>query len=120
MKGSLIRRGPRSWRLKYDLPRARPGERQRRYVTLRGTKAQAQAEAAKILANLATGAHVDPSSETVIAFVERWLMDWADSNVSHKTFTRYEQLLRKHLCARVGAVPIQKLRAADRCRRSMF
>jgi Phage integrase, N-terminal SAM-like domain len=120
MKGSLVRRGPRSWRLKYDLPRARPGKRERRYVTLRGTKAQAQAEAAKILASLATGAHVDPSGETVAAFVERWLKDWADSNVSHKTFTRYEQLLRKHLCARVGAVPIQKLRAADRCRRSMF
>jgi integrase len=61
MKGSLTRRGPRSWRLKYDLPRARPGERERRYITLHGTKAQAQAEAAKVLAGLATGAHVDPS-----------------------------------------------------------
>jgi hypothetical protein len=113
MKGSLTRRGPRSWRLKYDLPRARPGERERRYITLHGTKAQAQAEAAKVLAGLATGAHVDPSVETVAAFVARWLKDWADSNVSNKTFTRYEQLLRKHLCARIGAMPIQKLRAAD-------
>jgi integrase len=113
MKGSLTRRGPRSWRLKYDLPRARPGERQRRYVTLHGTKAQAQTEAAKILASLATGAHVDPSGESVTAFVERWLKDWADDNVSNKTFTRYEQLLRKHLCACLGSVPIQKLRAAD-------
>jgi integrase len=33
--------------------------------------------------------------------------------VSKKTYTRYEQLLHKHLCARVGAIPIQKLRAAD-------
>jgi integrase len=113
MKGSLTRRGPRSWRLKYDLPRVRAGERERRYVTLHGTKAQAQAEAAKILASLATGTHVDPSGESVAAFVERWLKDWADNNVSNKTFTRYEQLLRKHLCARVGSVPLQKLRPAD-------
>ena len=46
-------------------------------------------------------------------FAERWLRDWADDNVSNKTWTRYAQLLRKHLCARVGTVPIQKLRAAD-------
>ena len=113
MRGSLTRRGSKSWRLKYDLPRAHPGARERRYVTLHGTKAQAQAEAAKVLAGLATGLYVDPSGETVAAFVERWLKDWADSNVSNKTFTRYEQLLRKHLCARVGSVPLQKLRPAD-------
>ena len=113
MKGHLTRRGERSWRLKYDLPRARPGERQQRSVTLRGTRKEAQAEAAKILASVAGGTHVDPSGETVASFVERWLRDWADANISHKTFTRYEQLLRKHLCAHVGSIPLQKLRAAD-------
>jgi integrase len=113
MKGYLERRGERAWRLKYDLPRARPGERQQRSVTLHGTRKEAQAEAARILASLATGAHVDPSAETVASFVERWLRDWADANISHKTFTRYEQLLRRHLCARVGSIPLQKLRAAD-------
>jgi integrase len=49
----------------------------------------------------------------VAQFVERWLRDWADSNVSNKTFTRYAQLLRKHVAGRVGSTPIQKLRAAD-------
>jgi integrase len=112
MNGSLTRRGKRSWRLKFDVA-GTAGRRQTKYVTLRGTRAQAQAEAAKIMAGVVTGAHVDPSAETVAAFVERWLRDWADSNVSHKTWTRYSQLLRKHLAARVGSIPIQKLRAAD-------
>jgi integrase len=47
------------------------------------------------------------------AFVERWLRDWANNNVSNKTWTRYAQLLRKHFASRLGSVPIQKLRAAD-------
>src|SRR5262249_50828498 len=111
MKGSLTRRGQRSWRLKYDL--ASNGKRETRYVTIKGTKAQAQAQAAKILATIATGEHVDPSGETVAQFVERWLRDWADSNVSNQTWAGYAQMLRKHLCARVGSVPIQKLRAPD-------
>ena len=55
---------------------------------------------------------VDPAGDRR-TFVERWLRDWADDNVSHKTLTRYEQLLRKHLCAHVGSIPLQKLRAAD-------
>jgi integrase len=113
MRGHLTKRG-RAWRLKYDLPVDAPTKgRQTRYVTLHGTKAQAQAQMAKILASVAGGTHVDPSGETVAAFVERWLADWADANVSHKTWTRYAELLRKHLCARVGRVPLQKLRAAD-------
>jgi integrase len=111
VKGNLTRRGERSWRLKYDLGSGPNGDRQTRYVTLKGTKAQAQAEAAKILASVADGAHVDPSSETVAQFIERWLRDWADANVSNKTWTRYAQLLRKHVASRIGATLIQKLRA---------
>jgi integrase len=111
--GNLTRRGAKSWRLKYDTPGAQAGRRRTHYITLRGTKAEAQREAARILASVASGTHVDPSSETVAAFVERWLADWANSNVSNKTWTRYAQLLRKHLCGHVGSIPLQKLRAAD-------
>jgi integrase len=111
VKGNLTRRGEHSWRFKYDV--SGNGKRETRYVTLRGTKAQAQAEAAKIMASLATGLHVDPSSETVAAFVERWLADWAAANVSARTYEGYAQMLHKHLSSRVGKLPIQKLRADD-------
>ena len=109
--GNLTRRGTRSWRLKYDVPGN--GKRETRYVTLKGTLKEAQAQATKILATVASGTHVDPSTETVAQFIERWLKDWADSNVSNKTWTRYAQLLRKHVAGRVGRVPIQRLRADD-------
>lgn len=114
MKGSITRRGKNSWRIKFDLGTDPvTGKRQTRFHTFRGTKAQAQIEAAKLIAGAATGQYVDASKETVTQFVERWLRDWAAANVSNKTFTRYEQLLRKHVCARVGNLPIQKLKAAN-------
>jgi integrase len=112
VRGNLTRRGKSSWRLKYDLDPDGSG-RQTRYATLKGTRVQAEAEAAKIIASIGTAEHVDASGESVTAFTERWLRDWADSNVGHKTWTRYEQLLRKHLCRHRGSVAIQKLRAAD-------
>jgi integrase len=111
MRGHLNRRGERSWRLKYDVPGN--GRRETRYVTLKGTRKEAQAQASQILASVATGLHVDPSTETVAAFVERWLRDWADSNVSNQTWAGYQQMLRKHLSSRVGKMPIQKLKPAD-------
>jgi integrase len=113
MRGNITRRGKRSWRIKFDVETSAAGERETKYVTVRGTKAQAEAEAAKIISGITTGQYVDASRETVAQFAERWLRDWAAGNVSNKTFDRYGQLLHKHVCARVGSLPIQKLRAAN-------
>jgi integrase len=114
MKGNLTRRGKSSWRLKFDIGRDPvTDQRTTKFVTLRGTKAQARAEAIRIIASATTGAYVDPSRLTVGEFAERWLRDWADSNVSNKTWTRYAQLLRRHVCTRIGSIPIQKLGAAE-------
>ena len=74
---------------------------------MRGTKKEAEVEAAKIVAGLSNGAHVESSKETVAQFAERWLRDWAD--VSAATAQRYEQLLRLHVSGRIGQMPIQKL-----------
>jgi len=112
-RGNLTRRGARSWRLKFDAGRdPATGRRITKFVTLHGGRKEAQAQASKILASVAGGMAVDPSTETVAQFIERWLADWADSNVGNTTFTRYAALLRKHVAARVGSVPIQKLQAA--------
>jgi hypothetical protein len=113
MRGNITRRGKNSWRIKFDVPGTAPGKRETRYVTIRGSKARANAEAAKIIASVVTGAFVDPSRETVASFIERWLRDWASQNLGGKAYERYAELLRKYVVPRVGGLPIQKLRAAD-------
>jgi integrase len=82
-------------------------------VTLKGNKAQAQAEAAKIIAAAVSGTFVDSSRETVANFIERWLRDWASQNLGGKAYERYAELMRKYVVPRVGTLPIQRLRAAD-------
>jgi len=113
-RGNVTRRGRNSWRVKFDLG-ADPvtGRRLTRFVTVRGTKRQAQAELTKLLSSADTGAYVDPHRETVAEFAARWLRDWAAGNISNKTYSRYEELLRVHVVPRIGVIPIQKLRAAD-------
>jgi integrase len=114
MRGNLTRRGKSSWRLKFEAGRDLVTQaRITKYVTLKGTKTQAQAEAAKIIASAVTGEFVDLSQETVATFIESWINDWAAVNLSAKTVERYRELLRKHVAARVGVIPLQKLQASD-------
>jgi hypothetical protein len=54
MRGNITRRGKSSWRLKYDVGTA--GQRRIAYVTVRGTRKQAEAELAKRLNELARAA----------------------------------------------------------------
>jgi integrase len=103
----LQRRGARSWRLKYDIPGN--SKRTTHYVTLKAaTRREAQVEAAKILAAVATGMHVEPSKETVEAFIARWLDN--AHGLAGKTLERYRQLASRQILPYLGAVPLQRLR----------
>jgi integrase len=113
MKGNLTRRGERSWRLKFDAGRdPATGKRATRYLTLKGSKAEAQREAAKILGSVATGQFVDPDRVTVGGFCDRWMTEWATHNISGKTRERYGELLRTHIKPRLGLLELQKLKGA--------
>jgi integrase len=113
MTGNVTRRGKHSWRIKVDLGRDHlTGKRQTHYKTVRGTKKQAEVEAAKVIASLSNGTYVEGSKETIAQFAERWLQDWAIINTSNRTFDGYAQILRQHVAARIGSLPIQKLTAA--------
>jgi integrase len=111
-QGHIRQRGERSWELKFDLGRdPRTGKRRVRYVSFKGTKRAAQLELARLISENAVGGSVDPSRVTVAEFIERWLRDWAQAHVSPKTLERYRELLRNHVCARIGQAQLQKLRA---------
>src|SRR5579863_1103422 len=90
--GHIRRRGERSWELKFDLGRnPTTGKREIRYHSVKGTKREAQAELTRLMAGVLKGTYVDPTSETVGGFLDRWERDWAASNLSPKTLERYQE-----------------------------
>jgi integrase len=109
MSGHIRRRGERSWELKYDSSRDHTG-RHIRYVSFKGSKREAQLELARLIVQNAAGEGVDPSKETLAAFIARWDRDWSSLHVSPKTLERYRQLLRLYVVPRLGNLGIQKLR----------
>src|SRR5262249_28373640 len=110
MRGHLTRRCKNSWRSKNNVPSN--GKRVTNWVTSHANKKQAAAEAAKILASVAGGTHVDPTTATMAEIIERWLREEADINVGSASYVKYAQLLRGQVTARIGSLPIQKLTGA--------
>ena len=113
MSGSIIRRGKQSWRCKFDIGRGPDGKRQTRYLTVRGTKKDAQGALITALAAVNEGTHVDPSKLSIGEFLERWLTDYAASAVSGKTLERYREHVDKHLVPGLGTISLKDLKPLD-------
>jgi len=111
MAGSITRRS-NSWRIKFEAGARDPvtGKRQTRYVTVRGTKRDAQRELTALLAAVDNGTAVDPSRLTVAEHVRDWLRN-AD-HLANKTRERYLALAEQQIIPHLGGVALQKLRPA--------
>jgi integrase len=109
MSIKLQRRG-QSWRLRYDLEPDASGSRQRRSATFSGTRKEAGAQAAKLLADIANGVDIDPSKRTVAEHLRAWLQ--GSHGLSAKTVERYAQLAEQQIIPHLGRLSLQKLRPA--------
>lgn len=105
--GHVEKRGT-SYRGIIDLGRDANGKRPRITFT-KPTKREADAELAKRVNELNTGIHISPSKLTVAAYLERWLTDYAATNVSGKTYERYKQIVEKNLMPALGHYHLTKL-----------
>ena len=111
MTGHVRRRGAQTWELKFDVGTdPLTGKRITRYSNFKGTKRDAQKHLAGLITAAEKGELVDRSKTTLAAFLDRWQRDWAASNVSPKTFERYEELTRCHVHRHLGAAQLQKLK----------
>jgi integrase len=114
MRGNITRRGKSSWRLKYDVGTG--GQRQIAYLTVRGTRKQAEAELAKRLTELADGRYTPPTVETLESYARHWLEHIAPAERSQLTVERYSSMLKAHIIPGLGSIQLQALdgKAIDR------
>jgi integrase len=107
--GSITKRGQHSWRLKYEVERDPiTSERRTRYLTIRGTKKEAQRELTRLLAEVDSGTSVDPSHVTVAEHLRNWIA--GASHLGGKTRERYVALIEQQIIPHLGNIALQKLR----------
>src|SRR5262245_1951726 len=73
MRGHIRERSPGHWAIVIDVRNPQTGKRKRRWHSFKGTKRQAQVEAARLLTELKGGTAVEPSRLTVASFLEKWV-----------------------------------------------
>lgn len=114
MAGSIRRRGPDSWELTVDLGRAPDtGTRQRRFESFRGTKKAAQQRLTELLSIRDRGIDIQPTRIAFGEYLERWLTDYAETNVAPSTLARYRIAINKHVAPHLGNRLLSELRPMD-------
>jgi integrase len=110
--GSIARRGAHSWRIKYEAGErdVKTGKRATRWVTVNGTKKEAQKELTRLLSAIDSGISVDPSTLTVVEHLRAWLS--RAGHLSGKTRERYGDFIEQQIVPHLGSLPLQKLRPA--------
>jgi integrase len=82
------------------------GARQIRYVTVKGTRKDAEAELARLVHEVNTGTSVDPSNLTVADWLKKWLATQALSPRAAETYA----VIVGRLVSAIGTIPLQKLK----------
>jgi len=113
MKGHIRERSPGHWAIVIDLHDARTGNRKRKWHSFAGSKRGAQAECARLIAEMKDGAYVEHDRKSLNDFLDTWERDWAATNVSPKTSERYSELARVHVRPALGKKSMQTIRAED-------
>ncbi|MCZ6447457.1 MAG: tyrosine-type recombinase/integrase [Alphaproteobacteria bacterium] len=108
MRGSIRPRG-KSWELKFDLAPGENGQRRIAYVTFKGDKKAAEKELRKRIAAVDEGTHIDPSKETLGAYLTYWLENVAPLNASPITLQGYSSKIRSQVLPYLGHIKLQKL-----------
>lgn len=112
-KGSITRRGKHSWRIKYELARDPvTGERRTAYLTVRGTRADADKALREALYKQDKGIAVDPARLVVADYLDTWLADVAPRTVAPKALERYRGLVEHQIKPHLGSHQLQRLRPA--------
>lgn len=110
MRGHIKQRSKGSWSIVLDLGRdPSTGKRKQQWVSVKGTKREAEKKLAELQHALHTGGYVKPTNITVGDFLQQWLRDYASTRVRPKTLEGYHQR-GKHLIDGLGGVLLSELK----------
>jgi hypothetical protein len=111
MKGHIRERSAGHWAIILDVPG--DGNRRRKWHSFKGTKREAQAECARLITEMTSGAYIERHKQSLNNFLDKWERDWAKNNLSAKTAERYFELTRLHVRPHLGGKAIQSIGVQD-------
>lgn len=109
MRGTIRKRtyksGTIKWRVRLMVPVGEKGRKKRISKTF-DTKREAEQYRTEINHQIDRGTFFTPSNIALSDFLDRWERDYAESNLSPTTLTRYRQLIETRINPALGHLPI--------------
>ena len=110
MRGHVTKRSKNSWTIVMDLGRdPASGKRRQQWLSVKGTKREAERKLAELQHQLNTGGYVKPTRLTTAEFLVKWLEEHAKPNVAPTTFQGYEHVVKRHLIPGLGSIALAEL-----------
>ncbi len=111
MRGHITKRGKDSYTIVLNLGRdPSTGKRKQQWVSVKGTKKEAEKRLSELLNQLDNGVYMKPGKTALADFLQRWLKDYAYSNLAPRTAEGYETIIRNHLIPKLGSIPLTKIK----------
>lgn len=108
MRGHVRKRG-NVWVAVVDLPRdPLTGKRRQKWLPSRRTRREAEQVLAETLTRLDSDTFVEPSRQTLAAFLDEWLAATKE-RIRPSTHATYESMVRTHIVPYLGSLPLQRL-----------
>ena len=89
MRGTILKRAKASWTIIVDVGRDSDGRRNQRWITVKGTRKEAERRLAEILNKVNNGLYIKPSQDTLGDFMGTWLVDHISTRVRPTTLDGY-------------------------------
>jgi len=111
MRGHIIKRYKGSYTIVLNLGiDPTTGKRKQQWVSVKGTKKEAEKRLSELLHQLDTGTFMRPSKTTLAEYLERWLKDYVWPNLAPRTSEGYETIVRQHLIPKLGSMTLTQLK----------
>jgi len=103
MRGHIVKRGKNSYSIKISVGKdAITGRYKAHWVSIKGTKKEAEKRLNELLNQLDNGTFMKPGKTTLSEYLERWLKDYVWPNLAPRTAEGYEHICRHHLIPALG------------------
>ena len=111
MRGHITKRGKNSYTIVLNLGiDSQTGKRKQQWVSVKGTKKDAEKRLSELLHQLDIGVFIHPTKTTLAEYLERWLKDYAWPNLAPRTAEGYEHIMRRHFIPALGNMALAQLK----------
>jgi len=103
MRGHITKRGKDSYSIVMELEKdPLTGKRNQQWISVKGTKKEAEKRLSELLHQLDNGVFIKPSKTTLSEYLERWLKDYVNINLAPRTAEGYQLIMYRHIIPALG------------------